>query len=792
MALTDRVKELKDELINTPKSICIQRANLITESYKETEGNHRSITRALALDKILSNMDIYIRKNELIVGNQSSRLNGAPVFPETGANWVLEQLDYFENREMRKYEINDQDKSVLRNILPYWKGKTIYDNVINLMDDITKDVYFSKYPVISPNLFIRGNVGHYVCNYEKVLNIGFDGIKAEAINNLNKLDTSIEGNSEKYSFYKSIIIVCESAIKFADRYSQLAEKLSRDTEISFERKEELIKISNICKTVPRNGSNSFHEALQSLWFTHLIIQIETDGLAISLGRMDKYLHKYYEEDLKYNRLSKDEAQELLDCFFLKCNEVLKLADVPPETSYFGGVSMTQNIVLGGVDENGEDLCNEISLMCIDADINIHLEQPNLSVRVHEGTSQEFLVKAIENISIGGGKPAIFNDEIIIPSLLVDGASVEEARDYAIVGCVEPVVSNNTNGWTNAAMFNLAKCFELALNNGVCQLSGMQIGPKTGEINGFGSVDDLITAYKEQVDYFIEYMVNILNICDEVHGDLIPTPYVSSLIEGCIEKGVDTTKGGSKYNFVGPQGVGLSNVADSIIAIEKIVYENKELSFGSFVKILRENFKDNEYFRQHLIMDVPKYGNNIKEVDDIARLVGAHYCNSINKYKNIRNGNYRPGLFPVASHVPLGKVVGALPSGRLAYTPLNDGISPVSGCDIEGPTAVLQSVSCIDHKIATNGTLLNMKLHPTALKSKEDFNKLSSLIRVFSSLKLMHVQFNVVSKSELLEAQLHPENYKNLIVRVAGYSANFVDLDRQMQDDIIARTELNAV
>lgn len=790
MTSSNRVKDLKGELIKIPKSICTQRAALITESYKKSRNQHPYILRALALEKILNNMDIYIRNKELIVGNQSSKLNGAPVFPETGANWVLEQIDFFETRELRKYLIDEKDKEILRENLVYWKDKTILNNLKKDMNPELKAIYNQKYPVISPNLFIRGNVGHYVCNYEKILNIGFEGIKAEAIEKLKGLDRSSIDSYDKIKFYESILITCDAVFNFAQRYSDLADKQSRSENISSSRREELTKISNICKKVPRRGAVTFYEALQSLWITHLIIQIETDGLAISLGRMDKYLYKFYIEDIKNKRITKDEAQELMDCFFLKCNEVIKLADVPPETTYFGGVSMTQNIVLGGVNDDGTDLFNEVSLMCLEADINVHMEQPNLSIRVHKDTNQNMLIKSIESIKKGGGKPAIFNDEVIIPSLMTSGVSIEEARDFAIVGCVEPVVSKSTNGWTNAAMFNLAKCFELSLNNGICSLSGKQIGPRTGDAAELNTFDDLFRAYKKQVEYFSRKMIEILNLCDSLHGTLIPTPYVSSLIDGCLDNGTDVSRGGAKYNYVGPQGVGLANVADSMMAIKKIVFEDNEMSLEEFVHILKKNFKDEEYFRQKLINHVPKYGNNINEVDELAKIVSLHYCEVISSFENIRGGKYRPGLFPVAAHVPLGNVVGALPSGRPASTPLNDGISPANGFDTNGPTAILKSVAAINHEKATNGTLLNMKLHPTTIKNLEDYKKLISLIRVFSDLKLMHIQFNVVSKNELLDAQINPENHRGLIVRVAGYSANFVDLDKQMQDDIIARTEQN--
>jgi formate C-acetyltransferase len=401
----------------------------------------------------------------------------------------------------------------------------------------------------------------------------------------------------------------------------------------------------------------------------------------------------------------------------------------------------------------------------------------------------FLRKAIADMKSGGGKPAVFNDEIIIPSLMTEkGVTLEEARDYAIVGCVEPVVSNRTNGWTNAAMFNLAKCLELALHNGKDPFSKEQIGPKTGKVEGFTCYGDVVAAYNAQVSYFVKQMVIMLNTWDAMHGELLPVPFMSALIGGCLEKGMDVSRGGAKYNFIGPQGVGLSNVADSLMVIKKVVFQEKRISLPELVNKLDHNFEGDEYFRQGLINKVAKYGNNIDEVDFIAQETGRAYCDEVEKYSCIRGGHYRPGLFPVASHVPLGSVVGALPSGRLSGTPLNDGISPVSGCDTNGPTASLLSVAKVEHIKATNGTLLNMKLHPTALRTEDDMKKLAGLIRSFVELKLMHIQFNVVSKETLLAAQKNPREYRDLIVRVAGYSANFVDLDRKMQDDIINRTQ----
>lgn len=789
MALTPRVQRLKHEFLRYPKSICSERARLITQSYQETEGEHPYIRRAKALNHILENISIFIREGELLVGNQASRPAAASVFPETGANWVLEQMDTFETREMRKFLLSEEDRESLQRDLPYWEKKTLLYQALQRLNPETKFQYELKYPVISPNLNLRGHCGHFVPNYGRVVREGFKGIEAEAKSFLGALDYTRPGSLDQGCFYNSVLIVCNAVRFYAERYANEANRLAKRPDISEERKKELLEIERICRKVPYEGAETFQEALQSLWFTHLIVQIEGDGFAFSIGRADQFLYPAYLNDVKNHGLSEEKAQELVDCFCLKCNEITRLADVPPATNYFGGVNMTQNTILGGQMADGSDAANPVSKLFLTGDANVHLDQPNLSIRVHEGTSDDFLMDTARVMKGGGGKPAVFNDETIIPSLMSKpGVTLEEARNYAIVGCVEPVVSNNTNGWTNAAMLNMAKCLELALHNGIDPFSGMQIGPQSGRPEELTSFERVVLAYHEQIAYFVGQMAVMLNTWDQMHAELLPIPYMSALIDGCLEKGMDVSRGGAKYNFVGVQGVGLSNVVDSLMALKKVIYEDHELSLKAFVDILDHNFEGHEYLRAKLINKVPKYGNNISEVDELARRIAEDYCHEVKTYRCIRGGEYRPGLFPVASHVPLGAVVGALPSGRLSGTPLNDGISPVSGCDVNGPTTVLLSVSKVNHKEAANGTLLNMKIHPTALKTEEDMQKLCALIRVFVNLKLMHIQFNVVSREELLEAQRDPENHRDLIVRVAGYSANFVDLDRKMQDDIINRTE----
>ena len=789
MALTLRVERLKREYLKYPKSICAERARLITESYRETEGAHPYIRRAKALQHILENKTIYIRDGELLVGSQASRPGAASVFPETGANWVLDELDTFATREMRKFEVTDETKAELRQLLPYWEHQTILYQSMQRLNPETKFQHGFKYSVISPNLNLRGHVGHFIPNYGRIIRDGFQKVEEDARRMLAELDYAKPGSLDQGNFYESILIVSQAIKTFAERYAAEAIRLAELPETTEMRKAELQKIAEICRRVPYYGARTFQEALQSLWFIHLTVQIEGDGFAFSFGRTDQYLIEFYEKDAAENGLTEAEAQELVDCFCLKCNEIVRLADVPPKTSYFGGVNMTQNMALGGQTADGRDGYNVVSKLFLRGDENVHLDQPNTSIRVYEGSTDEFLLQAISDIKSGGGKPAVFNDKAIIPSLMRNGwATLEQARDYGIVGCVEPVLSNGTDGWTNAAMLNMAKCLELALHDGVEPFSGVQLGPKTGRPEDLTTYEAVEEAYNKQISYFVKQMVIMLNTWDQMHGELLPIPFMSAMIDGCLEKGMDVARGGAQYNYVGVQGVGLSNVTDSLKVLKDVVFEQKKLTLAEMVKILDQNFEGNEYFRVGLVNKVEKYGNNAGEVDNIAKRIAKGYCDEVSKYACVRGGMYRPGLFPVASHVPLGTVVGALPSGRLSGTPLNDGISPVSGCDVNGPTSVLLSVSRIDHEEVTNGTLLNMKLHPTALKTQEDMLKLVSLIRTFMNLKLMHVQFNVVSREELLAAQEDPESHRDLIVRVAGYSANFVDLDRKMQDDIINRTQ----
>lgn len=783
-----RIEKLRTLIRDSKPAVCVERARLITLSYRETENDPIVVRKAKALARILNEMTIYISDGELIVGNLASHPRWAPVFPETAAVWVSEQLDYFDKREKYRFDVPEETKKELQEqILPYWKGKTVQERALAMLPEETRQVFDMEYPVVSPTLYLRNSVGHLIVDYPKVLRSGFAGIYREIEEQEKRLDQTDPEAIAKLQFYCAGKIVAKAAVNFAHRYAAKARELARTT-ADQERRRELEKIAEVCDWVPEHPARTFQEALQAFWFVHLIVHIETDGLAESPGRFDQYMYPYLAADLEGGRLTKDQAQELLDCLWVKFGEVIKLADVPPATKYFGGVSMSQNLILGGVDGQGRDATNELSYMCLVAESHVRLDQPALSIRIHQGTPEEFLRWAAAIIRLGDGKPAVYNDEAIIPALLSDGVTLDDALNYAIVGCVEPAPSYNCNGWTNAAMFNMAKCLELAVNRGVCRLSGKQVGPVTPDPREMATFEDVLAAYKTQISYFVRHMVTMLNTWDIVQAEVNPTPFASILTDGCIENGLDMTAGSAKYNYTGPQGIGLGDVADSLAAIRKLVYEDKVLTWDQLNAALEHDFQGYELVRQRLLNKAPKYGNDDDYADELARLVGDIYCLEVKKYKNPRGGKYRPGLYPVASNVPLGRVVGALPSGRRAAAPLADGISPCHGSDRLGPTAVLKSVAKVPHVLATNGTLLNLKFQADTLAGDDGLTRLCAFLRTFCSLKLNHVQFNTVSAETLRKAQEHPEDYRNLLVRVAGYSAFFVEINRDLQDDIIDRTE----
>ncbi|HWR41850.1 glycyl radical protein [Sporomusa sp.] len=783
-AISSRAGLLKDRLLSITPEICYERAELITESYKETEGMPIILRRAKALEKILEKMVIRIQPDELIVGNHTPKPRSSPIFPEFSFAWIEAEFDRLAQRAGDVFLISDECKEKLSTVFKYWQGKTTQEYAANLMPADAKAAQTNGVFTVG-NYFFLG-VGHICVDYGMVLQKGYLGIKADVLKEKLKLDLTNPEDLKKSQFLQAVEIACDAAISFAARFADEAEKQAQ-TETNAQRKQELLTIAANCRKVPANPAQTFYESLQSFWFVQLIIQLESNGHSISPGRFDMYMYPYYKKDVMSGKLTPEQAMELIECLWVKFNEINKVRD-EASTKAFGGYPMFQNLIVGGQTTDGRDSTNELSYLCLEATENVRLPQPSLSIRFHQGTPQKFLIKSSEVAALGLGMPAMYNDHVIIPSLAARGVSLEDARDYCVIGCVEPQKGGKTEGWHDAAFFSLAKCLELALNDGVDPISGVQLGLKTGTLATMPTFDEVMDAYRTQIEYFVKLLVISNNCCDIAHGSICPLPLLSSMVQDCVVKGKSLQEGGAHYNFTGPQGVGVANVGDALVALKKLVYAEEVISRTTLADALNKNWTGYENERQVMLNQAPKFGNDDDAADELARLAARIYCEEVEKYTNPRGGQFQAGLYPVSANVPLGAVVGALPDGRLSGTPLADGVSPVSGRDIKGPTAAAKSVAKLDHEIASNGTLFNQKFLPNALKGEAGLGNLAALIRSYFSLGGLHVQFNVISKETLEDAQRNPEQYRGLVVRVAGYSAFFTSLDKSLQEDIIARTE----
>ena len=825
-AKSPRIDLLKDALFAKKPEIEADRAVLLTESYKATENLPMVERRAKALRHILENMPIVIRDNELIVGSATKVSRSCQTFPEFSYKWLEDEFETIATRSADPFYISEETKAKLKEAYKYWDGKTSSDLATSYM---TKETLTSiEHNIFTPGNYFYNGVGHVTANYGEVLKIGLKGIKERAQKELNKCNSFDENSITKASFLKAVIESLDAVIIFSKRYSALAKKMAGE-ETNPVRKAELIKISEVCDTALENGAKSFYEACQAFWFVQLVIQIESSGHSISPGRFDQYMYPYFKADYDKGLITLDAAQELIDCVWVKLNDFTKVRDLASAEG-FAGYSLFQNLIAGGQTPEGLDATNELSFMTIYATMHVSLPQPSFSVRIWNGTPHSFMMAAAKLTRMGLGLPAFYNDEVIIPALVNRGLTLEDARDYNIIGCVEPQKSGKTEGWHDAAFFNMCRVIELVFNNGMD--NGVLVGLRTGELPEFDTFEKFFDAYKKQMEYQIELMVNADNAIDIAHAKRCPLPFLSSLIEDCIGRGKSAQEGGAVYNFTGPQGFGIANMADAMYAIKKLVYEDKKFTLCQFKEAMANNFgfgqisddaaqnittaivgqlyskgielsekqiadvymraKDSGNGNYKELYDainaLPKFGNDIEEIDLLAREVAYTYTKPVEKYKNPRGGRYQAGLYPVSANVPLGAQTGATPDARLAYTPVADGVSPCAGRDVNGPTASCNSVSKLDHFIASNGTLFNMKFHPSALKGQSGLESFAALVRGYFDQKGSHMQFNVVSRDTLIDAQKHPENYKSLVVRVAGYSALFTTLSKSLQDDIIKRTE----
>jgi formate C-acetyltransferase len=794
--LSPRIEKLREKAICAPIAYA-EKAIIYTKTYKELEGYPEIIKRAKALARLLDEMEIYILDGELIVGNNAPSPRGSNFHPEYHSLWLMREIDdpvkAPDKRTSDRHYISDEVRKTLKEeVIPYWADKTIEARVQKILDKNQINVTFpslSICPNIPPacEINLRNGMGHINVNYSKILTLGAKGIIEKAKELREKLDLTKVENLRKKLFYDAVIIVYEAMIRWAKRYRDLALKMA-ESEMNMKRRQELEEIAKICDWVPENPPRTFHEALQTFWFTQLVLfGLEQDDTAVSPGRFDQYMYPFYKRDIEKGILNKEQALELLECLFIKFAQMGKMWDYATAT-YFGGFSLTQNIIVGGLTKDGKDATNELSYLLLEAEKQIGLIQPEFSVRIHKNTPEDFLIKTAEVIRLGRGKPKIFVDETAIPMMLTMGFPLEDARDYCIVGCVEVSPSGKAVGYTNSAQFNVAKCLDLALNNGRDRLTGIQIGPETGDPRNFSSMEEIIEAFKTQLSFFVKNMVIGINTALQVHAEVAPLPFTSALVDGCLENGLDATWGGAKYNYIGVNAVGIPDTADSLIAIKKLIFEDKKITMKQLIDALEKDFEGEEELRQ-MLLNAPKYGNDIDEVDELARRIGQIWCKEVRKYSGPVGQPYVPGVFTVSAHIPLGLQVAALPSGRKAKDPLADGgLSPAHGAEKRTPIEVIKSVAKFDHVMASNGTLLNLRFSPTLVKGEAALHKFASFIRAYQQLGGFHVQFNVISSDVLKDAKKHPERYPSLLVRVAGYSAYFVELDPRVQDDIIERTE----
>ena len=830
IAKSERITRLVEHLYAKMPEIEAARAELITESYKMTEGEPVIMRRAKAYAHILENIPIIIRDEELIVGSTTIAPRGCQTYPEFSWEWLEAEFETVETRAADPFYISDETKKKLHEANKYWKGRTTSELATSYMAPET--LKSMEHNIFTPGNYFYNGVGHITVKYDEVLAIGFEGIAAKAQAELDKCDFGDGDYAKRSRFLQAVLICCDATIGYAKRYADLAKKMAGET-ADAARKAELLQIAQNCERVPAKGASSFYEAMQSFWFVQQLLQLESSGHSISPGRFDQYLYPYYKADLDAGKLTREFAQELLDCFWVKLNDLNKCRDAASAEG-FAGYSLFQNLIVGGQDENGRDVTNDLSFMCITASMHVFLPAPSLSIRVWNGSPHDLLVHAAKLTRTGIGLPAYYNDEVIIPALMSRGVSLEDARTYNIIGCVEPQKAGKTEGWHDAAFFNMCRPLELVFSNGMDK--GERISIQTGEVEDLKTFEDFFEAYKAQMKYQISLLVNADNAIDMAHMERCPLPFESSMVDDCIARGKALQEGGAIYNFTGPQGFGIANVADSLYAIKKLVYDEKKISLADFKRALALNYgqgfdditvaeltaqivkqlqeagktvsdEDIRTIAQtvkntqpseadkkmcadllEMIDGLDKFGNDIDTVDMLAREAAYTYTKPLQKFKNPRGGIYQAGVYPVSANVPLGGQTGATPDGRLAHKPVADGVSPSSGYDVNGPTATANSVAKLDHGIASNGTLFNQKFHPSALSGEEGINNFVNLIRSYFDQKGMHVQFNVVSRETLLDAQAHPENYKSLVVRVAGYSAHFTSLSKSLQDDIIRRTE----
>ncbi len=786
-----------------------QRALIVTECYEKYAMYPQNIKWALTMREIFERVEIQIWPEELIVGELAAPPNGAPIYPEFSIDWLVDEFKNrpMENRKNDRYVIDEKVKDDIFRIQPYWKNKTVSEAIVSsYTEEEAKGSHLGQ-AVLLENLFIYAGVGHVCADYEKLLRVGFGGLHKEIEAKLARLDTSIPRDVIKQEFYTAELIVLEGVKTFITRYGALAAKMAL-VETDLTRRVELERVSSNCLHVAENPARDFWEAIQ-LWHiaTNMII-IESNGHSVTYGRFDKIFYPYYKADTQSGRLTREFMQELIEHSFLKMHELRKIRDTGAITFSSGTLMGGTALDVGGVDEGGNDITNDVSFMVLDAHAHTRIPNPWMGVRMHKGTPAEFKTKVFNVIRIGTGEPKIFNDEPMIRSLMNYGKPIEDARNYVGIGCVEPCVPGKTYGMHDSGSVNLAKIVTLAINGGrcidcasscprfgVCAGDGKSLSINTGSLETFKTFDDVMASFDKQMKYWCDILISCINKMDYAQQRLKPLPYLSLLMDDCIEVGKDITAGGARYNHSGPQGVGIGTASDSLSVIKQIVFDEKRVTGDELLKALRANWEGHEPLYARVNGDrMHHYGNDDDYADDIAKSVMSTYCKHIEHRPTPHGGAYMPGVFSVTNNVMHGTVVGATPDGRKAYEPVSDCIGPVhTQCcshDRRGPTAIAKSVAKLDHARIGNGIILNWKFSPTAVSGETGRDSLIGLMDTYFEQNGMQSQFSIVGRDMMLSAQKNPEKYKDLVVRIAGYSAYFVELSPELQNDLIGRTELS--
>lgn len=775
MMQTPRIQHLKARMFEEKRYASIEQARIITKVYQAHEGDSIPKKRALALKASLEEIAIGFDREELIVGNRTKGVRAGVVFPESGSSWVNREFETLPTRPQDRFAVREEDIEEFRtSIYPYWQNRSLEDGIRH---DYGKEIdAIAKVVKINQKDHAQGHICPDVALW---LSKGPAGLKEEAQKHLATCD---EAHRE---FYECMIITLEGAITFMRRYHDMIMASNPD--------DDLKKVAENCLALSQRPAESFHEALQSLWFLFVILQMESNASSFSPGRADRYLYPYYQHDLNKGLLTKEQALELIECLFLKFNQIVYMRN-QNSAKYFAGFPIGFNIAVGGVDENGQDTYNALSLLFLDAQYDLGLPQPNLSVRLNKHSSSTLMQRAIEVVAKGSGMPQFFNDEAVMKTMVKElGVDPQDAYDYAIVGCVELTTQGNNLGWSDAAMFNFNKALELTLNHGVDLLTGEKMGPDFGGLDTYKTYQDLEHAFSSMIDYYIDQMMKAEEVVEAAHQKYLPTAFLSCVINNCMDKGIDVTAGGAKYNLAGIQMIQVANLADSLAVLKDLVYDKKKIAPQEMLTALQANFEGYEIIHTMVEHKVPKYGNDVAWVDNLGEQWCHYFREKLRAYRNPRGGLYHTGMYTVSAHVPMGENVGASPDGRKAREPLADGgLSAVYGRDLQGTTALLKSVSRMDNNLTTNGGLLNMKFLPSFFASAEGRANFERFLRVFVDLEIPHIQFNVVNREDLLDAKIHPERHRSLTIRVAGYTAYFVELAGKLQDEIIARTSYDHI